>query len=407
MVSGHGPDADAQAASRPNLPVSCAAADCWTNSTQYLHSLGNDDAFLVTGAKISANFHQPGSLVQVNSQCRGRRSSILAAGVDGALARSVNLHVFARRVCLHSLSVQLGAALTLCAVAGLVVSSETALNAAPSTGPQTSGGDPAGCPLVATGTNSTVWTARNIHIDVAAGYTPNNALVMLQEAAECRLCVDVDVAASAVLAAEPVRDYARGHLNQSLWTMLSVTGVHLPTVLQLPAARSFEQSPTFEWHVGPEAAFRRKRGVWLTTRGQEEVGALALSVDLGATPSLAPVLVNSVLMPSTVVAGLSANLNCTECTLHFVARVAADGVENRAQTEQEVVSTSDWVISNAVNHTCGSWSSHTFPIRLPAQPTGTLQVGVLIRSTQSLEAPSVLGTLAGFSLRRLGAARQF
>ena len=65
MLNGHGPDPDAQAASRPNLPVSCNAADCWANSTQYLHSLGNDDEYLVTGAKIDANFHQPGSLVQV------------------------------------------------------------------------------------------------------------------------------------------------------------------------------------------------------------------------------------------------------------------------------------------------------------------------------------------------------
>jgi hypothetical protein len=65
------------------------------------------------------------------------------------------------------------------------------------------------------------------------------------------------------------------------------------------------------------------------------------------------------------------------------------------------------VISNAVNHTRGSWSSHTFPIRLPAQAAGTLQVGVLIRAAGAETAQPLLGALAGFSLRRLGAARQF
>ena len=74
--------------------------------------------------------------------------------------------------------------------------------------------------------------------------------------------------------------------------------------------------------------------------GQQEVGALALSIDLGATPSLAPVLVNSVLTPSTVVAGLSANLDCSECTLHFAARIAAEGM---AQTEWKAAPTSGWV----------------------------------------------------------------
>ena len=114
-------------------------------------------------------------------------------------------------------------------------------------------------------------------------------------------------------------------------------------------------------------------------------------------------------MPATVVAGLSANLNCTECTLHFAARIAANDVANKAQTEQGMVPTMDWMVSNAVNHTRGSWSSHTFPIRLPAQATGTLQIGVLIRyvATQTLEAPARLGSLAAFTLRRLGAPRQF
>eukprot|EP01051_Picozoa_sp_SAG22_P019256 SAG22_NODE_3498_length_1680_cov_1.380139_4_plen_48_part_00 len=42
-----------------------------------MHALGNDPKHMVVGAVIEGNFHQPGSLVQVNHACRGNKSSIL------------------------------------------------------------------------------------------------------------------------------------------------------------------------------------------------------------------------------------------------------------------------------------------------------------------------------------------
>jgi hypothetical protein len=135
------------------------------------------------------------------------------------------------------------------------------------------------------------------------------------------------------------------------------------------------------------------------------------------------VLENGVLMPATVVIGVSANLSCATCTLHFAARTVGGGGGGSSDIGGGSSSSSSWVISHGVNHTKGEWGSHTFPYRLPAQTGGTLEVGLILmvqsqeeeegeeegQLVTSMEAGEeeglLLGTLAEFTLRRLGAAR--
>jgi hypothetical protein len=133
-------------------------------------------------------------------------------------------------------------------------------------------------------------------------------------------------------------------------------------------------------------------------------------------------------MPATVVIGVSANLSCAICTLHFAARTVGGGGGSSSDIGGGS-SSSSWVNSHRVNHTKGEWGSHTFPYRLPGQTGGTLEVGLILMNVQSQEEQEdeeegegeagqlvtsmeageeegmLLGTLAEFTLRRLGAAR--
>ena len=336
VLNAHGPDEG-----QPD----CNAADCWANSTDYLHALGADPKYITTGALIEGNFHQPGSLVQANIDCRGNRSSILVAGVDG-----------------------------------LTVTSESAINAGPSIAPPSSGGDPAGVPLLMSGTDPRSWSAKNVHIGgTFSGYSRDNLLVLHDD---CPMCSDVDAATSTRILGEPPRDYAAAAANQSGWTALPGSAAALPTVTQLPVAKSFEQRPTFEWRLPSPAHVRGK--------AFDAVGALALAVDLELTPSLAAVRQGSgdgVLLPTTVVLAVRAKLSC-DCTLHLVI----DRGDGKPLT------------SSAANATRGQWQEHSFAKPLAAA-TGTARFGVLLRLGDEARQPGApLAELSGLSLRRLGAA---
>jgi hypothetical protein len=350
------------------------------NSSDYLHALGNDPKHMVVGAVVEGNFHQPGSLVQVNHACRGNKSSILAAGVDG-----------------------------------LLVASASALNAGVGPdGPFAEGGDAAGCPLVVTGTDPATWTARGISITNPGGYASNNLLVLRPD---CPSCVDVEAGASARLAGEPARDYgSKVAANMSLWPALPPAAA--AAVRELPAAESYEQQPTYLWRMpdGNAAA----------------VGALALTVDLSRTPSLAARVENGVPVAATIVVGLAANLSaaCADCSLHFLVRS-----HNRTASEVAGPPHGDagWLTSAAVNSTAGAWAAHSFATKLGAFAGGCLEVGIKIElggggkedkegeepegrhgdrrgdgvgggAASPLPRPGdALAMLSGFSVRRLGA----
>ena len=358
VLNGHGPDPTQP----PNNPGDCNSGDCWENSTGYLHALDNDPIYSVIGAVIQNNFHQPGSLVQVNHACRGNKSSILAAAVDG-----------------------------------LLVAGESALNAGVSPdGPFAEGGDSAGAPLVVTGTDPRTWTARNVHITSPGGYSQNNLLVCGRTASPPALnsppvtahgsripqvlrpdhgiedAVDVVAGMTATIDGEPARDYGQAAANQSLWRELLGTEVSVrPAVRQLPAAESFEQQPSYEWrmpmpdakatgaHTAAAAAAAAQllaslfscissllpllffsRFSFLSPISMNAAGglkpaavaataALALSIDLSRTPSLAAKLEGGVYVPATIVIGLWSNVSCDGCKLHFAVRcfnTSSDGV---------------------------------------------------------------------------------
>jgi hypothetical protein len=152
--------------------------------------------------------------VQANLACLGNRSSIVAAGVDG-----------------------------------LLLASEAAMNAGPSPAcadPLSTGCDPAGVPLLLSGTDPRTWTAKDVVVSTPAGYVKNNVIRLYRD---CPGCVDVVLAASLVHQGEPSRDYGAPARNQSLWARLArrMVASWWPMVAQLAAAESFEQQPTFAW----------------------------------------------------------------------------------------------------------------------------------------------------------------
>eukprot|EP01052_Picozoa_sp_SAG31_P016890 SAG31_NODE_1136_length_9734_cov_4.139595_3_plen_333_part_00 len=327
------------------------------NSSNYLHALGNEPQHLVVGAVIEGNFHQPGSLVQANHACRGHKSSILAAGVDG-----------------------------------LLVASESALNAGVSPdGPFSSGGDSAGCPLVLTGTDPATWTARDISITNPGGYAPNNILVLWPD---CIDCGDVEAGFSAHVDNEPARNYGKVATNISKWTALPShtipRKVVQPIVSELPSAEYFEQQPTYVWKM-PET-------------NATLIGTLALTVDLARNPSLSAQLEGSSSMPpipvaSTIVVELAANL--TEgCAMHFLVR------SYNGTGQGSVSLDTGWIMSRPVNNSQRSWEKHSFANRLGAFAGGQLEVGVAISTNlggRTLRGGETLATLSGFALRRIGA----
>ena len=411
VLNGHGPD--------PAYVGKCNCCGCWENSTNWLHALGNEEQYLVRGAVVQGNFHQPGSLVQVNAHCQNTTSSILVSGVDGLLV------------------------------------ADAAMNAMPSNAPIAEGGNPAGVPMVFSGTDSSTWTARNVQISATAGYAKNNLLVVTPD---CPLCVDQDVARTTIIG-EPSREYADAQSsNHSHWGAIGQSSL-LPSVKQLSAARSFEQQPTFEWHMPPPAVALKSSsgngtnaaqmtpacrkamaGCWPvqadrvkcesceatqqqhlhlagcseadiarycgrdTTSTVVRVAGEGLSLDLRLNPSLAAVAqggAEGVLMPATVVVSIAANITYPGCTLHFMLGTTT--------TTGPAGGASSLVTSFAVNHTKDSWAVHTFVSRLPSQAGGLLNVGVALQVDTSVDAAAaapkpgtLLATLSGLSVRRLG-----
>ena len=374
----------------------------------------------MSGAVISGNFHQPGSLVQVNSKCQNTMSSILVSGVDG-----------------------------------LLVAAESAINAHPNLAPVADGGDPAGVALVASGTDTNTWTARNVRITSCSGYAKNDRLVALPD---CPLCTDVEFGDSGLIVGEPTRDYGSPSINQSLWHALpgptssdSSSGAGgggeeqggvelllpsvLPSVVQLPASKSFEQQPTFEWRM-PSPIFQQPveeqqkddDGGGGDDKGAITLGVLALELDLTLNPSLAAVSMGpntlppsqQALSPATVVVSIAAKLSCPTCSLHFVVGTSA-GWNTSLAVNTSVAAAAGGTGGSGSGSGSGSWERHSFVTRLPTQLGGTLSVGLALRfgtttaglglaslglpgGTGTPPAPGeVLATMAGFSVRRLGA----
>lgn len=211
---------------------------------------------------------------------------------------------------------------------------------------------------------------------------------------------------------EPARDYGAVARNQSRWAAAAPQQAQYPppVIQELAATESFEQLPTYVWQAPPAPASQRASA---TTTLQSGVTAVALTINLGLTPSLAselPGVAQGPRLVQSIYANMGASGACTGCTLHLCCTETSNdtGTHTGAGTGTGTGTGpggGGWLCSDAVKHTAGAWARHTFlSAALPKYSNHTVMFGVEVRYAAG-RAPKegvTLGYFAGYSLRRLG-----